>query len=126
MIQQEGPGWRLARDPSRKPFQVLLGGDGWAIEFTEQEWTSLAQLVIDLIDQLHKIENQLMPGENISLEIERHPWWGCLDGDRSSWNLRFVLEGDSDSRRGVEFSWPQTSAQSFVASMRYVWDSCSH
>ena len=63
MIQSEGPGWRLARDLSRKDFPVLIGGEGWAIELTEQEWTSLVPLINDLTDQHQQLENQLMAEE---------------------------------------------------------------
>jgi hypothetical protein len=34
MIQQEGPGWRLARDLSRNGFPFLIGGEFWAVELT--------------------------------------------------------------------------------------------
>ena len=46
MIQQEGPGWRLARDPDRGLHPVLIGGAGWAFELTEPEWAALADLVL--------------------------------------------------------------------------------
>ena len=37
MIQQEGPGWRLAHDLSRNGFPFLIGGEFWAVELTEME-----------------------------------------------------------------------------------------
>ena len=40
-MQQEGPGWRLARDPDRGLHPVLIGGAGWAFELTEAEWAAL-------------------------------------------------------------------------------------
>ena len=69
MIEQEGPGWRLARDTSRKIFPVMIGGDGWAFELAEDEWTSLVPLINDLIEQHKQLENQLMKEEKICLEI---------------------------------------------------------
>ena len=51
MVQTEGPGWRLARDSSKKTFPILIGGQGWAMELRESEWSALAALVFELIDQ---------------------------------------------------------------------------
>ena len=48
MILQEGPGWRLARDPSRGEFSILVGGEGWAFELTEPEWNDLVALLSTL------------------------------------------------------------------------------
>ena len=123
MIQQEGPGWRLARDPSRGSFPVLLGAEHWAIELTEEEWVSLVVLVDDLVEQYKNQESQLMPEEALCLEIERKPWWACLDGDRNAWSLQLVLEGDGRSRRGVEAFWPIPAAEAITAAMRTIWDS---
>ena len=61
MIQQEGPGWRLAFDPSRLNFPIMIGGDGWAIELGETEWVTLSRVIKDLIDQHKQLEDQLMP-----------------------------------------------------------------
>ena len=124
MIQHEGPGWRLARDTSRKIFPVIIGGDGWACELAEHEWTSLVPLINDLMEQHKQLENQLMKEEKICLEIERQPWWGCLDGDRDSWSLRIILESNGDSLRGFEGYWPIPAAQAITFAMRKVWDCC--
>ncbi len=125
MIQDEGPGWRLAWDPLRGKFPVLVGGDNWAFELSKSEWRNLVLVVFDLIDQHEKLVDRLMPGELISLEIEREGWWACIDGDRSSWDLKVLLEGDRDLVRGIEGSWPIPAAQSMVEAMRSMWDSCN-
>ena len=124
MIQNEGPGWRLARDTSRTTFPVIIGGDGWAVELTEQEWLQLILLINELINQHKQLENQLMKEESICLEIERQPWWGCLDGDRDSWSLQIVLESNGESLRGFEAFWPVPAAQAITDAMRTVWDCC--
>ena len=124
MIQHEGPGWRFARDTSRSAFPVMIGGDGWACELTEQEWLSLIPLVNDLINQHNQLEDQLMKEESICMEIERDDWWGCLDGDRDSWSLKIVLESNGESFRGFEAFWPIPAAQAITNSMRIVWDCC--
>ena len=60
MIQQEGLGWRLERDTSKKKFSFLIGGDNWAVELSEYEWESLCPVVLNLIDQYEKLKSQLM------------------------------------------------------------------
>ena len=123
MIKKEGPGWRLARDPSRNPFPFLIAGENWAIELTEDEWFSLAGLIFDLVDQHEQLEGQLMPEETLLLELERSPWWGALDGDRSCWSLQLILNECSEHLRSVELHWPVPAAQEIVSAMRNIWDS---
>ena len=120
MIQHEGSGWRVARDSSRSSFPVIIGGDGWALELTEEEWISLIPLIEDLINQHKQLENQLIPEESIYLEIERKPWWACLDGDRDSWSLQLILEDSGTSNRGFEAYWPIPAAQSIASAMRSI------
>ncbi len=124
MFEQEGPGWRLARDTSRMPFPVLIGGESWAIELTENEWKTLFSLVEELADQHLALVNQLMPEEAVSLEIEREFWWACLDGDKQAWSLKLILQGNGEGFRGVEAFWPIPAAQSIATAMRNLWDSC--
>ncbi len=121
MIQQEGPGWRLARDLSRADFPALIGGEGWAFELTQKESQVLMALLCELTDQHQALQSQLMSEECIELEMELEPWWGCLEGSRESWGLRVVLEGGWTGR-GVEGHWPAPAAQAFVAAMRTAWD----
>ena len=121
MIAKEGSGWRLAWDPSRDSFPYLIGGEGWALELTKDEWNSLFSIISDLIAQHQKLENQLMPQESLCLELERDSWWGCLDGDKFSWSLQLALPGGA--ARGGEVSWPAQIAKAFVHEMRTVWDS---
>ena len=123
MILQEGSGWRLAVDASRKSFPVLLGGENWAIELTHHEWKALLPIIDELIGELKKLENQLMPEELICLEMEKKPWWVCLDGEWQSWNLQIVIDGDGQSIRGAEAFWPTPASQSIVCAMRTIWDS---
>ena len=120
MIQREGPGWRLARDTSREPFSVLLGGSNWALELTECEWKDFSAVVFALADQHRNLLDQLMEEESIELQMERGAWWSCLDGDRRGWSLTVVLSGDG---RGAELHWPQPAAESLVAAMRMLLDS---
>ena len=120
MIQQEGPGWRLARDPSRGLHPVLIGGAGWAFELTEAEWAALADLVLTLERQQRALVDQLMAAEAIELELDRGLWWGCLQGDRASWSLAVVLTPERG--RGAEGHWPSPASAAMVAAMRTLWD----
>ena len=122
MIQQEGPGWRLSRDPSRSVFSVLIGGEHWALELKESEACELASLIADLTDQHRSICDQLMAEESITVELERGSWWVCLEGDRSRWSIRGVCSGDGQAR-GLEVCWPDPAAQAIVVAMRTMWDS---
>jgi len=123
MIQREGPGWRLAWDPARRRYPVLIGGEGWAFELTGDEWRELVSLITALVEQHRALVDQLMAEEALSLELERLPWWGCLDGDRGQWDLRVVLQGDTLGERGVEGHWPAPAAQAMAAAVRTLWDS---
>lgn len=121
MIQQEGPGWRLALDPDRPDFSALIGGEGWAFELTEKEWQGLVALLSALIEQHQSVQDLLMAEESIELEMERQGWWGCLEGDAQHWGIQIVLQG-SQGCRGVEAHWPSPAAQAFTSAVRTVWD----
>ena len=112
MIQKEGEGWRLAWDPDRQPFSVLIGGDGWAFELTGAEAEALRTAVADLLAQHGALSDQLMAEEAIELELERHPWWVALEGDRSRWSLRCLLT-PGPSLRALEAGWTAAAAPAF-------------
>ena len=121
LIQQEGSGWRVARDPQRNGFTVLLGGQGWAFELTEPEWTGFCELLVELVRNHAALVDQLMAEEAIELELERGPWWGCLEGDRERWSLSVVLTPEAG--RGVEGHWPCPAAMALIGAVRTMWDS---
>ena len=116
LIQHEGPGWRLVRDLNRGNYSVLVGGLSWAFELTEAEWICLSDIVLELVDQHRVLVDQLMLEESIELELDRAPWWCCLDGDRASWSLSVVLS--APDARSVEGRWPSPAAQAMAAAMR--------
>ena len=121
MIQEEGAGWRLSRDPSRGKYCVLVGGERWAFELNEPEWRDLVNLVATLEQQHRDLVEQLMPEEAIELELDRGVWWGCLSGDRHQWELRILLTPREG--RAAEGEWPAPAAAAVVAAMRTLWDS---
>ena len=103
-MQREGSGWRLAIDPSRDGFQALIGGEGWALELSLQEFQQLRSLVAKLLEQHEAIADQLMAEEQIEICLEEGSWWLELRGDFQHWSLRFVLSGGV--ARGAEAGWP--------------------
>ena len=110
----------MARDPTRAPHPILIGGEGWAFELTEAEWVALADLVLTLECQHRALADQLMAEEAIELELDRRLWWGCLQGDRASWGLSVVLTPELG--RGAEGHWPSPASAAMVAAMRTLWD----
>lgn len=103
-MHAEGPGWRLAVDPSRGGYQALVGGEGWAIELSLEELDALRSLCARLQDQHLAIADQLMAEESIEIALEQEPWWLELSGDRERWSLRFVLS-PTNGGRGAEGLW---------------------
>ena len=63
-----------------------------------------------------------MPEEKLCLEMERLPWWACIDGDSQAWSLQLILQGDANNFRSVEAFWPVPAAQEITTAMRKMWD----
>ena len=116
MQVQEGQGWRLLVDPARHPFVVLIGGAGWAAEFTAQEAQSLRQGFGQLLEQHAAIADQLMEEESIGLELDLGGLWMALEGDRRHWQVRFVLTPEG-RQRGLEGGWDASASQAFAAAL---------
>ncbi len=114
MFEREGEGWRLAWDPQRDPFPLLIGGDGWASELTAAEGQALFRAVSLLHSQHRQLVDTLMEEEAINLDFtgtipapindEVGDLWVALEGDRHTWALRFVLQ-PTKGLRGLEGSW---------------------
>jgi len=118
-VEREGPGWRLAWDPAREPFPVLIGGEWWAVELSNAEASALRAAVVDVLHQHTALVDQLMAEESLSLELEREPWWVAIDGDRVSWGLRVVLT-PAPGQRACEGGWPAPASQGFAAALEQL------
>jgi hypothetical protein len=116
MQVQEGQGWRLLVDPARHPFVVLIGGAGWAAELTAQEAQTLRQAFGQLQQQHAAIADQLMDEESITLELDLGGLWMAIDGDRSSWQARFLLT-PGDGQRALEGGWDAVASQALAAAL---------
>ncbi len=123
MIKKEGQGWRIIRDSSRDNFSMLIGGETWAIELNKSEWENLVKVVIDLSDQYKSVKEQLMGDEDITLELERSPWFAILKGDQYGWNLKLILSASGLLNRGAEVYWPRNVTNDVANAMRTMWDS---
>jgi hypothetical protein len=123
MQVQEGEGWRLAVDPSRQPFPVLVGGQGWAAELRAEEALVLRQGVARLLEQHRQVVGTLLEEEAIELELELVLAEGCmwlaLEGDRRLWRLRFVLTPEP-GQRGLEGSWSAGASAALAAALEQV------
>lgn len=114
-----GPGWRLQVDPQRHPYGVLIGGAGWAAELSSAEALALQQGIGRLLSQHADLQDQLMPDEAITLELDLGGLWLALEGDSLSWQLRFVLT-PGGAQRALEAGWDRGASQAFAAALGQV------
>jgi hypothetical protein len=117
----EGEGWRLAFNPLKAPFPLLVGGRHWAAELTLVEAQVLQRAVAKLVQQHAGLVEQLMAEEALSLELETRlagegQLWLSLEGDRSQWCLGFVLTPESGVR-GLEGHWEAGATAAFAAAL---------
>ena len=64
-----------------------------------------------------------MPEESFSIELEKKPWWVCIDGKNETWSLKLILIGESQDGRSMEMYWPEPIGPVVTSSMRTMWDS---
>ncbi len=115
-------GWRLLRDFKKGKFCFLIGVDNWAVELQKSEFCSLYLLLLRINEQLLVIKDQLMDEENITLELEKLPWYIQLEGKKNEWSLRFVFESQ-DQTRSFEMYWPIPIAQNLFYEIKNMWES---
>jgi hypothetical protein len=116
----EGDGWRLAFNPLRSPFPLLVGGRHWAAELTLAEAQVFQGAVAKLVQQHAGLVDQLMVEEALNLEMETPlaggQLWLTLEGDRSQWSLGFVLTPEP-GLRGLEGHWEAGATAAFAAAL---------
>ncbi|MFY8149119.1 MAG: DUF1818 family protein [Prochlorococcaceae cyanobacterium] len=121
MRVEDAQGWRLALEPARHPFVLLVGGAHWAAELRAREGLDLLEGIATLVRQHRDLADQLMAEEAITLEWERGALWVSLEGDRSGWDLRFVLT-PADGQRALEGGWPAGAAAALAAALEPLED----
>ena len=114
MQVQQGPGWRFGLDTARHPYPVLIGGDLWAAELSEQEAAELNRVAQRLHLQWLASREQMMLEEQISLESECGSIWAELEGTAEAVALRFVLQ-PALPERAVEGGWSAEATQALLA-----------
>lgn len=114
MQVQQGPGWRFGFDPSRHPYSVLIGGDGWASVLRQHEAAALLQAARRLYAQWLAIRDQLMPEEEINLDTECGALWVELEGTAQAVALRFVLQ-PAAAERALEGGWSGQATEALIA-----------
>lgn len=117
----EGEGWRLAFNPLRQRFPVLVGGRHWAAELSLAEAQVLQGAVAKLVQHHAGLVDQLMAEEALTLELETPLADGgqlllTLEGDRSQWSLGFVMTPEPGVR-GLEGHWEAGATAAFVAAL---------
>ena len=119
---KEEDNWRLIRNPDKGKYCFLISVNQWSIELQEHEFISLFKLLDTLIEQLLKLENQLMDEELINLEFERLPWYAELEGTKIKWSLRIIFESNEQTR-SFEMYWPSSISKKLFFEMRKMWES---
>jgi len=114
--------WRLLRDFKKGKFCFLISVDNWSIELQKSEFYSLYLLLLKINEQLLAIKDELMDEESITLEIEKLPWFICLEVKKNEWSLKFVFESQ-DQTRSFEMYWPIPIAQNLFYEIKNMWES---
>jgi hypothetical protein len=99
---KQGAGWRLGWDSKAIEFKGLVGGEAWALELTEAEFSDFCRLVTQLTHTIEQLRSELMAEEKISCELESDLLWIEAEGYADRYDLHFIL---LTGRRG-EGSWP--------------------
>ena len=114
--------WRLLKNFKKGKFCFLIGVDNWSIELQKSEFYSLYLLLLKINEQLLVIKDQLMDEESITLELELLPWYIELAGKKNEWSLRFIFDGQGQSR-SFEMYWPIPIAQNLFYEVKKMWES---
>ena len=114
--------WRLLRNFKKGKFCFLIGVDNWSVELQKSEFESLCFLLISINKQLLAIKNELMDEESITIELEQLPWFIELEGEKNEWSLRFIFDGQGQTR-SFEMYWPIPIAQNLFYEVKKMWES---
>lgn len=100
--RREGKGWRLAWNSLTPQYPALVGGEGWAVELTQEEAQTLARLLAEIRQTFQDLAEQVMAEERLCCELEGEGIWLEAEGLVAGYELRFVLT----TGRGFEGYWP--------------------
>ena len=114
--------WRLIKNPDKGKYCYLIGVNQWSIELQEHEFKSLFKFLEKLLGELYLIQNQIMEEELITLEYEKIPWYGELEGTKNNWSLRIIFESNEQTR-SFEMYWPSSISKKLFFELRKMWES---
>ncbi|MGV0026610.1 DUF1818 family protein [Phormidesmis priestleyi] len=90
-LLKSGSGWRLGWDANAHVYRALIGGDDWAIEFTDSELADFVRLAAQLSSTMSQMAAELMDEEAIACEAESGLIWLEVEGYPHAYSLRFIL-----------------------------------
>ncbi|WP_107671104.1 DUF1818 family protein [Cyanothece sp. BG0011] len=101
-IIKKGQGWRLGWKNEKTDYPGLIGGEDWAIELTETEFTEFCRLFEQLATTMTAMKEELMEEERIACEAESDLLWLEVEGFPHAYSLRVIL----NQGRRCEGNWP--------------------
>ncbi|TVQ23881.1 MAG: DUF1818 family protein [Leptolyngbya sp. DLM2.Bin15] len=107
---KEGDGWRLGWNPASEPFVGLVGGAGWAMELTREEWQDFCRLVLQLAETLEQMSHELMDEERICCDVESDRLWLEAEGYPHAYELHIILR----QGRRAEGTWAAEAVPGLV------------
>lgn len=113
---KSGSGWRLGWDGDATEFCGLVGGDNWAIELTEAEFSDFCRLTLQLAETMSQMSQELMAEERICCEVESDRLWLEAEGYPHAYGLHFIL---LTGRRG-EGGWTETAVTELVQAVQML------
>lgn len=113
-LLKSGTGWRLGWDAEASEFKGLVGGDDWAIELTEAEFSDFCRLLEQLTSTMQQMASELMDQEAIACEAESDLIWLEVEGFPHAYSLRFILL----SGRRSEGFWSATAVPELLLAIQ--------
>lgn len=109
-ILKKGNGWRIGWNPTAEIYKGLVGGNNWAIELTEAEFSDFCRLLEQLAQTMNRMAGELMDEERIACEAESDLLWLEIEGYSYAYSLRLIL----NQGRCCEGNWSQESVAELV------------
>ncbi|EAZ89523.1 DUF1818 family protein [Crocosphaera chwakensis] len=101
-IIKKGQGWRIGWKNETTDYPGLIGGEDWAIELTETEFSEFCRIFEQLAITMTSMKEELMEEEKIACEVESELLWLEVEGFPHAYSLRVIL----NQGRRCEGNWP--------------------
>lgn len=113
-LLKKGRGWRLGWNPQAPIYPALVGGEDWAIELTNAEFTDFCRLLEKLAETMATMAEELMDDERIACEVESDLLWLEGEGYPHAYSLRLILYQD----RCCEGNWSESVVGELIQGVR--------